>query len=286
MKPIKISQDLKQSLLEKFTKYLEDARMSDNKIDFSARLFDNENETPIIKPIVLLTPEAYLKIWKLVSDTDTEIGWHGLVTKTDNTYIIEDIILYPQTVTGSTVTTDDTEYTTWLMEIPDDKFEKMRFQGHSHVNFGTTPSGVDNQFYDAILQNMQEGDYYIFMIMNKKHDINIWIYDYAQNTIFEKTDITLKCVLSDFSDLKSWAEDSKMKYVKHITPTLVDFNREFNKNRYSSNNSFLADDDGYTYSKSLDRLPAPNVGSEDLKKDKRSKKKDHELYLDGRRIQI
>lgn len=263
MKPIKVSQELKQSLLEKFAKYLDENRMSNNKVDFTTTLysFDAKN---VIKPIIYFTPEAYLKTLQLVRATSTEIGWHGIVKKEDNRYIIEDIIVYPQTVTGATVTTDEKEYGEWLMTQPDETFFNIRFQGHSHVNFGVSPSATDMQFYDSILQTLREGDYYIFMIMNKKHDINIMLYDFSQNVIFEKEDIDLKVVLNDFSDLDIWCEDNQKKYVKTFqaptklsNPTvryLSDEDEHWSKKGYSGSiDRNMLDDDGYSFAQRLDR---------------------------------
>ena len=149
---------------------------------------------------------------------DGEIGWHGIVERHNNFFTIKDIIVYPQTVSGATVTTDAVEYSTWLMGLDDETFNHCRYQGHSHVNFSVTPSGVDRQFYDDILQTLQENDYYIFMITNKRSDIYIIIYDYTNNILFETKDITIK-VLIDNEDLDLWADKAIQDNVKkNYTP--------------------------------------------------------------------
>ena len=207
MKPIKITQSLREELLKKFSDYVNDTRFSDTKIKFSADINDAIPKDTL-KPIVLCTPLARLKMYQLVNGTDSEIGWHGTVTKVDNVYTIEDIILYPQFVTGSTVTTDEEGYANFIMGLDDETFNKLRMQGHSHVNMGVTPSGVDDTYYEKVLQNLTDGDHYIFMIMNKKAELNIWVYDFSQNIIFEKEDVKFNVSLGD-ETLGEWAHKQK-----------------------------------------------------------------------------
>ena len=155
-------------------------------------------EEGIIKPWVFFTNDAYLKMRSLVTTCKEEIAWHGVVRKASlSEYYIEDILVYPQTVTGVTVTSDQQAYSEWLYAHEDEVFNNLRLQGHSHVNMGTTPSGVDNALYEAILSQITDNDYYIFLITNKSGDVNIWIYDMAQNIIFEKEDITVRVLLQD-----------------------------------------------------------------------------------------
>lgn len=213
MKPIKIPEETQKKLIEDFTKYLTKERMSDAKINYTASITDFITKNAI-KPTVQFTPEAYLKMYTLVQNTSDEIGWHGIVTKHNSLYIITDILVYPQITTASTVTGDDDKYPEWLVKLPDEIFNKIRFQGHSHVHMATNPSGVDSNFYDAILQSLETGDYYIFCIMNKKNDLNIWLYDFNQNIIFEKEDITVQIRMGKTNTLDSWLKKNKEEYVK------------------------------------------------------------------------
>lgn len=225
MQYIKITPEQQQTILEKFKNFLSNGRFSDNKIKFDEPL-DKVLDTKVIKPIIQFTAVAWLKMRQLVTEADGEIGWHGVVDHQPNSavYTIKDILVYPQTVTGATVTTDELEYGTWLQKFPDPIFNKIRFQGHSHVNMGTSPSGVDQHFYDSILQTLQEGDYYIFLIANKRSDMTIFVYDYAQNIIFNEKDCTLQ-VVDKHGSIKQWAEQEmkanvkKYTYTHSITPT-------------------------------------------------------------------
>ena len=72
---------------------------------------------------------------------------HGTVLRTENSksdsneFIVEDIFVYPQEVTGSTVTTDQEAYSKWLYELDDDIFNNLRMQSHSHCNMGVSVYG-------------------------------------------------------------------------------------------------------------------------------------------------
>ena len=87
----------------------------------------------------------------------------------------------------------------WLMNHEDDVFNNIRMQGHSHVNMGVTPSGVDNSLYERILEQLDDEMFYIFLIYNKKGDKTFKIYDLAKNILFETGDVTVK-VLDDDAD--------------------------------------------------------------------------------------
>lgn len=200
-----ISDEQKQLLIKDFTEYITNERMSSNKINYTKTLTNIINKD-VPKPVVQIMPEAYLKMLTLVDSLKTEVAWHGTVIRQENVFTILDILVYPQVVSSVTASSLPVaaEYDHWLMTQPDEIFNLIRFQGHSHVNMGTSPSGTDEQFYNAILQTLRKGDYYIFAIMNKRSDINIWIYDYKENMIYEKDDIAIDILLTDGTPLNSW----------------------------------------------------------------------------------
>jgi hypothetical protein len=201
MKPIKLSEDFQKQVQADFATYLLNSKFNSNRVTYS---FDLKAALNIKeKAKVWFTFEAWTKMRALVNTTDTEIAWHGYVEKlqTPNEYLITDVFMYPQYVAGSTVQTEDESYIPWLNTIPDDKISQLRFQGHSHVNMGTTPSGVDSNFYESLLCNLKQDDYYIFAIMNKRNELNVWVYDYAQNVIFEKEDITWEVTIGNTKSL-------------------------------------------------------------------------------------
>ena len=208
MRPIKLTQKSKEDLLNKFNEYLDNARLSSNIINFSQTV---TNQVPNLdKPIQLyINADAYLKMCLYVRDTQTELGWHGVVKRTEDgkNYWIFDVMVYPQTVTGVTVNTDQAEYEKWLNDLDDDTFNHLRFQGHSHVNMGVTPSGVDERYYDDLMRPLPDNDYYIFCIMNKRGETYWRIYDLKNNLIYEDRDIVVSVLNSG---------DNKIDILSHV----------------------------------------------------------------------
>ena len=123
--------------------------------------------------------------------------------------LFRSILVYPQEVTASTVEMDTEKYATWLMEnIEDERFNAIRMQGHSHVRMGPTPSSVDLNHQEEILQMLGDNDFYIFMIWNKSFASNIKVYDMKENTLFENSDVSVK-ILDEVGDLNEFLADAK-----------------------------------------------------------------------------
>lgn len=207
-----------EKAMEKFREKLTNSRSLDGKIKFEESLLSLSGIAEE-KREVIFTADAFLKMRELVSSTSTEVAWHGLVKRDaeNDAYIIHDIILYPQRVTGVTVNTDDEKYAMWLMNEPDEVFEEIRMQGHSHVRMGVTPSITDETYYETILQSLDKSDFYIFMITNKQGDMNIWIHELFNNLLFEPKDVETTVQLSTGEDLDIWGATVKDAYVETAT---------------------------------------------------------------------
>jgi len=157
------------------------------------------------KPRIIYTQTAWAKQTLLVASSSGEIGWHGLVeNEGDNVFRITDILVYPQIVSSVTVTTDELTYSNWLGGQPDETFHKIRSHFHSHVNMGVTPSGVDEKDKESIVSQMREGDYYIFMIWNKRFEYSADIYDAVNGIRFGAKDITLE--IEGLGEINKWLE--------------------------------------------------------------------------------
>ena len=199
-----IKEQVKQKLIEKYDTTL---YMNTNKIELKLDVEDILNEyieaQHIEEPTVYITPNAYIKMRMLVDKSDKEVGWYGIVNEMpglNNVYIIEDIVVYPQKVTGATVEQDDDKMFEFEMSLTTEQVNHKRFHGHSHVNMGVTPSGVDEQFYQDLLT--QVTDYFIICITNKKNDYTVRFYDVENNILY--TDLELKVLLDDGTDTNNW----------------------------------------------------------------------------------
>ena len=226
MKRLSFSETDKAKMIEEFTLSLQNFRSNQDKFTYEKKFSDltKEYEDTVKKPIIYFSMEAWLKMLKLVKDCDKEIAWQATVEKrkfknkedsTDFYYYIKQVFVYPQKVTGTFVDTDEVKYAEWSLRLEDEVYNTLRFQGHSHVNMGVTPSATDLNTYQNFLDQLAKDDFYIFMILNKRNEVNIMVYDYAQDMLFENKDCYVDIVTTQGS-LEKWAEES-MALVEHKT---------------------------------------------------------------------
>lgn len=163
------------------------------------------------KAKIVITKNAWDKMTQLIEQCDKEVAWHAMVEKeTSNKYIITDVMVFPQTVTGCTVTSDQKEYTDWIMGLSDEDFEKLRCHMHSHVNMGVSPSGVDTKYQNELIQN--EENFYIFMIWNKKGTHWCTIVDILENILYFDEDIEVE---TPTQNVMNWAAEQIKAFVKN-----------------------------------------------------------------------
>lgn len=211
-KPIKMTQQYLDECRKDFEKALSLAKLTDGKLSFT-KTFTCDAK----KATVFFTPEAWAKMVMLIKEFDKEIAWHGVAARSQDEskdeYIISDIMVYPQEVTGASVEMDTEKYALWLMENDEDeRFSQIHMQGHSHVNMAPSPSSVDLTHQEEILNMLGDEDFYIFMIWNKSFVSNTKIYDLKKNTLFENTDVTVK-ISGGTEDLEAFLQSAK-KMVK------------------------------------------------------------------------
>ena len=131
-------------------------------------------------PVVRVAPKAFSKMQHLVTWSDVEVGWLGVVKRLDHTYTIKDIFLFDQEV--NSVTCEITPESLALfaedllklkcgMEI----FNNIRMWGHSHVNMPVSPSHQDDVQFEELAKN--SGDYFIRVIANKKGELKVDLTD-------------------------------------------------------------------------------------------------------------
>ena len=193
-RPIKLTQELIDECRQDFEKALSLTKLSDGKLSFTKAFSCGDK-----KAVVYFSTEAWAKMVMLIKEFDKEVAWHGVARRVEDEsldeYVIDDIVVYPQEVTGSTVEMDTEKYALWIQEnIEDERFNHIYMQGHSHVNMGTSPSSVDLNHQEEILGMLGDDDFYIFMIWNKSLASTNKIYDLKKNVMFEDKDITVKIV--------------------------------------------------------------------------------------------
>lgn len=205
-RPLNITDEIANELCEDFKNLIHDTKYIENgKISFTKTFVFKEKAT------LYFTELAYLKMKMLVESSSKEVAWHGLVKRHQqeaNAFVVYDILIYPQKVTGVTVETDQEEYQNWLMGHDDDTFNNIRLQGHSHVYMNTTPSSVDRDLYEGIVSQLTGDMFYIFIILNKKGEKFIQIYDFMSNLVFDTEDVFME-VIDDNTGVKRFIEDAK-----------------------------------------------------------------------------
>lgn len=171
--------------------------------------------------MLYFTPIAWIKMTALVSRFETEVQWHGMVRRiSENEFEIYDVLVPPHEVSGATVTSEYKPYIEWMDGLDDDTFNAVRFHGHSHVNMAVSPSSVDNKYRLDLVTQLPKptGDdvFYIFLIINKKHEWSAEIYDLTNNALYGTDDIYMECYLED-TDIDSFIAEAKKVAVARTT---------------------------------------------------------------------
>lgn len=229
---ITFNEDIKAKILAEVAAKLENYKSSDGKFNFSTTIVGESKDDEIS---ISITPDAYLKMISLVGEFTSEVAWHGTVERDGNHFRITDIIVYPQSVTGVTVTTDEVQYVDWLYGLEDEVFNSLRFQGHSHVNMAVSPSSTDLEHQKGTLSKLTNDDFYIFVIWNKRGDYNFRVYDLATNTMYENSDINF--YVEDFDYDLFVADAKKMVKAHEYKPSFAATSQYWRK--------------GYSYDKKL-----------------------------------
>ncbi len=207
---LRLTEDDIQSALLKFEDDLRKTKTRDGKISLSFKL-TCENK----KAQLWFTNQAWTKMFALVDAFESEVQWHGLVSRVmDNMFLIEDILLFPHEASSATVTSDQKEYEEWQDSLSDKEFNKCRFHGHSHVRMDVSPSPVDTRYRSDILNNFAEPDddedqFYVFLITNKRREFNVEIYDLTNNILYETTDINYDVLVKDDLSLSAFVKEAK-----------------------------------------------------------------------------
>lgn len=226
-KIIKMTPEMIEAAKSRFEQRLRTMNCVDGKVTFT------DVFTPTgLKAVVWFTPDAYTKMIALIQDSDKEVAWHGVAHRIEDKvgeYIISDILVYPQEVTGATVNTDQAEYETWLMKQEDDVFNNLRMQGHSHVRMETFASSTDLEHQAKIVQQLEGDMFYIFMIWNKYFKYTAKIYDLKINTLFEPGDVSVQMLGASKGLLEFLSEARAMVKTKTYT------NQSYNYSGYQGN---------------------------------------------------
>ena len=170
---------------------------------------------------VYILPDARAKMEMYCELCEKEIGWLGFVKKYPGTgYLITDVVLLKQEVHATTTEIDPAALLDFWAATPAEQQADIKLWGHSHVNMSPSPSGQD----DSQMDYFKDGnDWFIRLITNKKGDMNITIYDYANVCMTTKKKQTKQeeCVVTGFTKSQILASN---KYLdrKDVLNVLLD----------------------------------------------------------------
>ena len=196
---------------------------------FVKDLTENEGNIPVIQ----ITSDAYVKMYELVNQSSVEIQWHGLVEKNDNVYTIYDILVFPQTNSAAATSSDQNEFAEWQTKLIMDinfPIDKMRMHGHSHVNMNVYSSTIDDGYQSELITKVEDGDYYIFLVLNKKMEMYPLLYDFNQQILFEGKDISIVILDSNNNDIRTWCAEQIKENCKTHTPKKWSYEPKTNLN--------------------------------------------------------
>lgn len=231
MRKLRLTAEEVREQTEKIIEMLTTGGATSGRINFSLDLAKIEKPPEEKRAKVVFRPKAYLKMLELVNSFSSEVAWHFLVDRdaTDPTkFYLTDVIVYPQEVTSATVEMDELKYGQWLMKIPDEDFNHIRGQGHSHVNMGVSASDTDMEHQEKIvgqLNDRSENPFYVFIIANKRREMRFWVYDIQENIVYENDDVSWYVyddaddIVGFVNDAKELVVDKKTTYVTNVTKT-------------------------------------------------------------------
>jgi len=173
-------------------------------------------------PSLKFNAKAFKKTAALLAGFDTEVEWHGIVNRTDDGFVVEDILVFPHKASGAYVESDQKEYEAWLDTLPDEQFNALRMHGHSHVNMTPTPSGFDMTYRENILKNLPKAEFvddvfYVFMIFNKSGKFTVQINDIKNGKLYVNKEVDVEFDTTGEYDTTEFLKNAK-ELVKPFIP--------------------------------------------------------------------
>ena len=78
------------------------------------------------RPKLQFTAETFTQMTYLIKQCSEEIGWLGRVIRDDLTFTIDKLYVFPQLVTGASVTPNETKYVHWNMQLSNDEIKACK----------------------------------------------------------------------------------------------------------------------------------------------------------------
>jgi len=143
-------------------------------------------------PRVFFTPTAWHTVDLIVAYCQKEVGWFGLVDRVGSDYLITEIFVPTQIVSGVTTDIEPEDHSALIMELLRDNKDvsKLLYWGHSHVNMGVSPSGTDEEQLEEYLSGMDTSEFFLRGIHNKRGDVKMDVFDVKNNMLHQKVAVS------------------------------------------------------------------------------------------------
>jgi hypothetical protein len=174
-----------------------------------------------IWPNIHLSPTAHGKMWALVQECDTEVGWLSPCRKLENgDILVEDVLVPRQTCT--VVTTDITSdgEAELLQELlaanQRDVISRLACWGHSHVDMPVFPSMTDEEQTQSFLRRhaKRNAEFFLRLIANRHGDLHTTAYLLHRNAIVHQPNL---CAEPPSPELwKAWAQREIKEKVRKV----------------------------------------------------------------------
>lgn len=149
----------------------------------------NRISTPLYEkkthqPEVRYTSDVMQMIDYIISKSPKEVGWLGLVETKPYGYLITDLYVPEQTVSGTETDISEDAMANLAIEILDADLDptKLLYWGHSHVNMAVSPSHQDETQIASFIENCS---LFIRGIYNKQGESKVDVYDKDNNVVHQ-----------------------------------------------------------------------------------------------------
>jgi hypothetical protein len=182
-------------------------------VNFACHNF-GEKITGFKIPGIYFTEDAMRDQGAIVALAKEEVSWFGVVDiDADGDFIIGELFVPEQDVSGASADVEEEGMVKMAEEILQhengvDKFNKLRFFCHSHVNMGTTPSATDEKQAEDF--SKQCDDFLIRGICNKSGRMELTLYIFKHG---------LKVVDAKWGVLRDEKTDETVMYWKEKLET-------------------------------------------------------------------
>lgn len=137
-------------------------------------------------PRVLIARGAYMDMYYIAAASGSdEISWLGTVRKKGDTFLVEEVFLFEQKVSGASTNLEPTDVAAVATDLIQrgelEKVNNIKFWGHVHPGNSTSPSGQDESQMDVFRDG---NDWFLRGIFGRNGRAEFTLLDYSRGMRF------------------------------------------------------------------------------------------------------